>query len=91
MLELPLCAEVLELAHCISRIFRRIIPAEVLDVAHNAEVLDVAHDAEVLDVPHSAEVLALSLPCVDIRTQPISFLDKIVKNHFFLRENFFVV
>ena len=52
MLELPLCAEVLELAHCISRIFRRIIPAEVLDVAH---------DAEVLDVPHSAEVLALPL------------------------------
>ena len=54
-------AKVLELAHCISRIFRRIIPAEVLDVAHNAEVLDVAHDAEVLDVPHSAEVLALPL------------------------------
>ena len=61
VLELPLCAEVLELAHCISRIFRRIIPAEGLDVAHNAEVLDVAHDAEVLDVPHSAEVLALPL------------------------------
>ena len=43
------------------RIFRRNIPAEGLDVAHNAEVLDVAHDAEVLDVPHSAEVLALPL------------------------------